>query len=78
VALMLATDPEFLNRRLGNQQFLTQAADITYYDDLRARVEGLARPGESLSIPCVEEAHAWQRLFALYSALKKRPPAEDK
>jgi hypothetical protein len=74
---MLATDPEFLNRRLGNQRFLTHPADLKYYEDLRARVEGLARPQASLSIPDVGEAHAWQRLFALYSALKKRPRAES-
>jgi hypothetical protein len=70
---MLATDPEFLDRRLGNQQFLTHQADLTYFNDLQARVQGLARPGESLVIPEPTEAHAWRRLYALYIALRKRP-----
>jgi hypothetical protein len=73
---MLATDAQFLNRRLGNQQFLTHAADLRYYDNLVAQVNGLARPGENLSIPDVAEAGAWTRLYSLYLALKRRAAAE--
>ncbi len=73
---MLATDPEFLNCRLDNQQFLTHEADLRYFADLSARVVGLSRDGESLPIPDVAEPHAWRRLYSLYCALKKRAEAE--
>jgi hypothetical protein len=66
------TAPEALNRRLTNTTFLSNVADRGYFMQLLALVNGLARTTDNLTLPDINEAGAWPKLFGLYTSLKRR------
>jgi hypothetical protein len=75
---MRLASPEHINIRLDSEQWIGNEADRTYFNQLVAAIRGMARDGERLLIPGVEEPFAWRRAYALFSALKKRAPTRMK
>jgi hypothetical protein len=63
-----------IDRRLANRQFLSGPSDESFFGHLVCQIQGLARPGENLTIPQFNEADAWKKAWALYTALQRRPP----
>jgi hypothetical protein len=63
-----------IDRRLANRQFLSGPSDESFFGHLTCQIQGLARPGENRTIPQFNEADAWKKAWALYTALQRRPP----
>jgi hypothetical protein len=73
---MDCTEPEILDRRLGNQQWIVHAADVNYFDHLASRVRTLMRGTDNFELPDINGAFAWKRLYAIWVSLKQRESNE--
>jgi hypothetical protein len=61
-----------LNNLHANSQFVAGHAAVAHFEELVREVRGLARPSERLAIPDRNGAGSWNRLYALFLALKTR------
>jgi hypothetical protein len=70
--------PEAFDRMLAAKPFL-QARDLPFFNDLVARIRGMARPSDNIHarIPDPWGAGAWRVLFGLYQELKDREAREQ-
>lgn len=69
--------PERFDTHLANVEFLPAQYQHAY-DELIRRIQALKRENDTLSLPAVNEARAWDRAFSIYSGLRRREQDEER
>jgi hypothetical protein len=73
----VAGSVERFDTHLGNVEFLP-AQNQHAYDELVRQIFGMRRENDTLSLPTVNEARAWQKAFSIYQSLKRREADEER
>jgi hypothetical protein len=70
--------PEHANVRLAGREFL-YSADLPAFDRLIIAIRGLAPPEDNVDqfLPSSNEMHGWDKGFAIYQALKRKPAKRE-
>jgi hypothetical protein len=73
----VAGSVERFDTHLGNVEFLPAQYQHAY-DELVRQIFGMRRENDTLSLPTVNEARAWQKAFSIYQSLKRREADEER